>query len=328
MKRLPLLVVALAVVAAACGDSGSGLTSTTATTPPPGATTAPVTTAPAAPATFTGIDGVASDVSDTSRIVSLNGDLTEIIFELGAGDRVAGIDVTTTFPPEALQRPVVGFGQQLAAEGVLAFGPTLVIGDQTIAPSETIEQLRGAGVPVVILETQTTFAGVAVKIAQVAEILGLAEAGEALAARVNAEIAVAQTLADQATTRPTVAYVYVRGPQVLLFFGQGMPTQALIEGAGAVDASVAAGIFGPAPVSAEALAAAAPDVIVLPEAGVGALGGIDAFAQVPGVAQTPAGASGSFLIYEEAYFFNLGPRVGQALGQFVLDLYPELSEYG
>jgi iron complex transport system substrate-binding protein len=68
------------------------------------------------------------------------------------------------------------------------------------------------------------------------------------------------------------------------------------------------------------LVAAAPDVIVLPEAGLSALGGIDAFEAIPGVADTPAGQAGRFLAYDEAYFFNLGPRTGQALAEFVSDL--------
>ena len=42
---------------------------------------------------------------------------------------------------------------------------------------------------------------------------------------------------------------------------------------------------------------------------------------IPGVAETPAGRNGAFLTYEEAYFFNLGPRAGQALAEFVTDLY-------
>src|SRR3990172_5542254 len=71
--------------------------------------------------------------------------------------------------------------------------------------------------------------------------------------------------------------------------------------------------------------AAAPDVIVLPESGLAALGGIEALLEIPGIAETPAGAAGAFLAYDEAYFFNLGPRAGVALMEFVLDLSPELE---
>ncbi len=268
-------------------------------------------------------------IADTSRIVSLNGDLTEIIFELGLGANVVAVDVTTTWPPEANVLKdgggVVGFGQRLAPEPVLAFEPTLVIGDTQIAPPEVIDQIRATGVPVVILEYQTTFEGVETKISQVAEILGVPDEGDKLIARVKGEIEDATTLAARAETSPNVAFIYVRGPQVIFLFGGGMPTSAMIEGANAVDVAKQTGIFGPAPLTPEAMVAAAPDVIVLPEAGFGALGGAEALLQIPGIAETPAGQAQNFLVYDEAYFFNFGPRVGLALMEFVTDLHPELA---
>jgi iron complex transport system substrate-binding protein len=279
---------------------------------------------------FVGGDGVEVTITDVSRIVSLTGDLTEIIFELGLGGNVVGVDVTTTYPPEAAalndQGQTVGFAQQLTAEAVLRFEPTLVIGDMTVAPPEAIEQLRGAGIPVVILETQTTLDGVETKINQVAEILGVPAEGTALAERVMGEINAARDLAADDDSDPSVAYVYLRGPQVVFLFGAGMPTQGMIEGASAIDAGAEAGVFGPAPLTPEALVAAAPAVIVLPEAGLEALGGIEAFLALPGVADTPAAQNDAFLIYDEAYFFNLGPRAGQALDEFVHDLYPDIGD--
>jgi len=113
----------------------------------------------------------------------------------------------------------------------------------------------------------------------------------------------------------------------MLLFGIGMGTNPMITGANAIDVGAESGVFGAVPLSAEALIAAAPDVVVLPESGLEALGGIDALlAAIPGLAETPAGEAGAFLAYDEAFFFNLGPRVGQALMQFVLDLHPELAE--
>ncbi len=341
-SRLLLLLMMFALVAAACGDSGTTTTTvatdtsapaqtttappeTTTTAPPETTTTAPpeTTTTTAAPAgrAFTGADGVEVEITDTSRIVSLAGDITETLFELGVGDRVVAIDVTTTFPAEATALPVIGFAQQLAPEPVIGLRPTLVLGDEFTAPPEAVEQIRGAGIPVVILPSQTTFDGVVDKITAIAEIVGEEDAGQALAARVEADIQAAIDAAAAQEGDPRVAYVYARGPQTLLLFGAGMPTQAMIEGAGAVDAAVASGIRGPAPLTPEALVQAAPEVIVLPEAGVQALGGVEAFAATPGVAETPAGQAGNFLVYDEAYFFNLGPRVGLALQEFVNDLY-------
>ncbi len=332
-NSLMTLAVGLAVVAAACSSGTS--TTTTADQPTTSSSTTTVTTTqatttiPSDQRTFMGADGVETTIGDVSRIVSLNGDLTEIIFELGFGENVVGVDVTTTFPPEAAalndQGQTVGFAQQLAAEAVLRFEPTLVIGDQQVAPPEVLEQLRGAGIPVVILETQTTLDGVETKILEVAEILGVPDEGSELAERVMGEIDAARALAATDDSDPTIAYVYVRGPQVVFLFGAGMPTQGMIEGAGAIDAGAEAGVFGPAPLTPEALVAAAPDLIVLPEAGLAALGGIEAFLELPGVAETPAAQNDAFLDYDEAYFFNLGPRAGQALDEFVRDLYPEIG---
>lgn len=334
-------LIALALVASigvsACGDDAAEETTTTTTPPVETTTTAAQTTTTTAAETattlaersFVGADGVETTITDTTRIVSLNGDLTEIIFELGLGDHVVGVDVTTTYPAEAAalndQGQTVGFAQQLTAEAVLRLEPTLVIGDTQVAPPEAIDQLRGAGVPVVILETRTTLEDVETKINEVAEILGVPEAGETLAQRVMGEIDAARELAASDDSDPLVAFVYVRGPQVVFLFGGGTATQAMIEGAGAIDAGLAAGVFGPAPLTPEALVAAAPEVIVLPDAGLEALGGIDTFLELPGVAETPAAQNDAFLAYDEAYFFNLGPRAGQALDEFVRDLYPGIG---
>ncbi len=333
-RRTTLIALGIAttVVLAACtGDADT--TTTSSATPAETTTSSPTTSSPTTTLideqTFVGADGVETTIGDVSRIVSLNGDLTEIIFELGLGDNVVGVDVTTTYPPEAAalndQGATVGFAQQLAPEAVLRFEPTLVIGDQQVGPPEVIEQLRGAGVPVVILETQTTLDGVETKILQVAEILGAPDAGAELAERVMGEIDAARELAAADDSDPRIAYVYVRGPQVLLLFGAGMPTQGMIEGAGAIDAGAETGVFGPVAMTPEALLAAAPAVIVLPEAGLAALGGIETFLEIPGVAKTPAGQNDAFIAYDEAYFFNLGPRAGQALDEFVRDLYPGIG---
>jgi iron complex transport system substrate-binding protein len=332
MRRSAITTLALlsGLAVVSCAADTAADTTNPPTTSAPTTTTTPedLTTVPTE-RVFVGADGVETIITDVSRVVSLNGDITEIIFELGLGENVVGVDVTTTYPPEAAalndEGQTVGFAQQLTAEAVLRFEPTLVIGDQQVAPPEAIEQLRTAGVPVIILETQVTLEGVGTKIDQVAEILGVSDAGAVLADRVRGEIEAAVGVAEADQTDPRVAFVYVRGPQVVFLFGAGMPTQAMIEGAGAVDAGVAAGVFGPAPLTPEALVAAAPDVIVLPEAGLAALGGIEAFLALPGVAETPAAQAQAFLIYDEAYFFNLGPRTGQALDEFVRDLYPGIA---
>lgn len=69
-------------------------------------TTIALPEAPAAAAEVIVIDGSGRSVqiTDTSRILSIGGDVTEILYALGAGARIVGVDTTSQFPAEALQK--------------------------------------------------------------------------------------------------------------------------------------------------------------------------------------------------------------------------------
>jgi iron complex transport system substrate-binding protein len=255
---------------------------------------------------------------DSSRIVSLSGDLTELVYELGAGDRLVGVDVTTVWPEGALELPIVGVGRFITAEGVLSVDPTLVIGDTQSSPPGALEQIRGAGVRVEILRVATSFEALYVKIESLGMLLDAEDAAEKLIARISSDIEEAGAQAVPSGIR--VAYVYTRGPDVMLLFGDGMTTRPLIEAAGAIDAGADSGIVETVSVTAEALVAASPDVIIVPEEGLGVLGGVEAFLETPGVAQTPAGENGAILAYPEGDFLTFGPRVGESLRLLIADL--------
>jgi iron complex transport system substrate-binding protein len=269
---------------------------------------------------------VATSIADTSRIVSLNGDLTETIFALGAGERIVGIDLTTTFPEEATSLPDVGLGRNVQAEAVIALSPTLVVGDTQIGPDAAIEQIRAAGIPVVILQAEVTLDGVARKIAAVGAILGLEQEADNLATQVQGAIDDALELASQASSTPRAAYVYVRGPETLLLFGNGMPTHFLFEAANAIDAAGEVDVVFAENLSAETLVTASPDIIVTPSAGFDIIGGLDAFLALPGIADTPAGRNRTIVTIDEALLLGMGPRVGEALEVLVRELHPELGE--
>lgn len=303
MFRLSVVAAALCVLAAACaGGSGD-----------------PTTTAPTG-TLFVGADGVESTVTDVSRIVTLSGDLTEEVYALGLGDHIVGRDVTTAYPEEALAAPVVGLGRFLTAEGVLEVNPTLVLGDTQTAPLEAIEQIRSAGVPVVIFEVPTSFDSLYEKMRSLGTVLGAPDAGETLADETRASIERAAASATPLDPVPGVAYVYTRGPDVMLLFGAEMTTEPLIEAAGGRDVGVESGVVGDVTVTPEALVAAAPDVIIVPQEGLDALGGVDGLLAIPGFAETPAGRAGRILAYPEGDFLTFGPRIAESLQLLIADL--------
>lgn len=300
-SRSAFLLLSLALIASAC----AGQNDDAAVTPD---------------GTFTGADGVASDVTDTSRIITLSGDLTEFVFELGAGDSVVANDLTTVYPEVAVSLPKIGIGRFLSAEAVLKHDPSLVIGDTQTSPQSAIDQIRAAGVPVVILDISTTFDIMYSKIDDLGSILGADEAAASLVSRLRTDIEAAGTGVAPNDSSPKVAYVYTRGPDVMLLFGTGMVTLPVIEAAGATDAGSAAGVDGSITVTPEALIAAAPDVIVVPSDGLEALGGIEGLLAIPGISETPAGINGWILAYPEGDFLTLGPRIADSVASLSADL--------
>ena len=62
------------------------------------------------------------------RIITLGGDVTEIVYKLGAQDSLVGRDSTSLHPVQATQLPDVGYMRTLNAEGVLSLRPTLLNG--------------------------------------------------------------------------------------------------------------------------------------------------------------------------------------------------------
>lgn len=280
------------------------------------------------PVTVENADAGTTTVTDASRIVSLNGDITEVIFALGLGDAVVATDTSATYPAAAAALPKIGYQRSLNAEGILSFSPTAVIGNVDAGPPPVIQQLRDASVPVVVLPTETTRKAPIEKIEAVATALGVPERGEALAAKTERSIRKAEKLARRAKDKPRTVLLYLRGPTTQLIAGKGTGFDTMVRSARATDAAAEAGLEGFVPITAEGLVAAAPDVIVVTTSGLESVGGIDGLLQVPGIAQTPAGASKTVLDYDDQKLLGGGPRTGAALRGLVLDLHPELDASG
>ncbi|QOV34384.1 ABC transporter substrate-binding protein [Streptomyces ferrugineus] len=263
---------------------------------------------PELPVTVDSSDGRKTTVEDASRILPLNGGVAEIVFTLGLGDRVVGRDITATFA-EAKKLPQVTKAHDVSAESVLSLRPTVVLADTDTGPKEAIDQIREAGVPVVVLETATSLADVTTRTTRVAEALGVPDAGKALNRRMSDELAAARAAVPRGS-KPKVAFLYLRGSAaVYLIGGKGSGADSLIEAAGAVDAGKDAGLDKPfTPITSEALVRARPDVILMMTKGLESVGGIDGLVKIPGVGETPAGMDRRVVDMEDGVLLGYGPR--------------------
>jgi iron complex transport system substrate-binding protein len=287
----------------------------------------PAAVTPVLPVTFTDATGVESTITDVSRIVVINGELAEVVYALGLGGNVVAVDATATYPPEAQELPQYGFQFALSAEAILSFQPTLVIGRVGFAePVEAIEQIRSAGVPVVMVDFDNTIETPGEKIRTLATVLGVPEAGEALATKVEQEIADASALVANVEEKPRVLFVLVRPEQgIQLVGGAGTPLDAMLPAAGAINAGTEAGVQGYQPLTPEALITASPDIMIFQQVGFESSGGAEGILQIPGVAETPAGQNQAFFAYDDLALLALGPRTAEIMRQMIADFHPELA---
>ncbi len=266
-------------------------------------------------------------VESIERIIPLDGDIAEVVFALGLGDRVVATDLSATYPPEADSLPQIGYQGALSTEPIAAFNPTVLLATALAGPPETMDELQRLGFPLIIIPNQPTSQGPGVKIRAVAAALGIPSRGEALAAEVENATAGATVEGECGEDCPRVLMVYVRGGAAQLVFGESSPTRWLIEAAGGVDVSGEIGVVDPTPISAEAIVSAAPDVLITTELGLESVGGLDGLLEIPGLAGTPAGREGRVLTYDAQLLLGNGPRVADLLIQLANDL-KTVSETG
>ena len=286
----------------------------------------PVATGADLPASIVDVHGNEVTVEDISRIVSMNGDVTEVVFALGLGENVVAVDTSATFPPEALELPKIGYQRSLSAEGVLSMEPTVVIGNEDAGPAAALEQIRATGVPVVVLESVNTIDGAARKIRGVATALGVPIRGEAIATKLEAQIEEVKQLVATVEERPTAVFLYMRGMDTLFLIGRQHLSHELFEASGAISGGAAAGVNAPfVPLTAEALTAVNPDCIVVLTAGLTSVGGIDGLLQLPGIAQTTAAEEGCILDFDDQYFGGGGPRMGNVLMELLQAFHPDIA---
>ena len=241
------------------------------------------------------------------RIVSIGGPVTELIYMLGAGDRVIARDTTSLYPPEVTDLPDVGYMRQLSAEGVLSVGPDLIVTRDTAGPVEAMDQLRAASIPMVEVHDGYSSDAVISAMRTVGDALGLGAEGEALAAQAEADFA---ALADKAAKGPEVRVMFVLSNQGgrLNVAGAGNGANGIIALSGATNV-MASEFAGYKIVSDEAIIHAAPQVIVMMEP-TGNPETDDLRANVmdlPAVRQTPAGQAGALIRVPPAAL-GFGPR--------------------
>ncbi len=275
----------------------------------------PITAMPKSklPVTVESADKKTVTITDTSRIIVLNDAIAEIVISLGFLKNIIGRDATTTLE---ILKPIakVSSGHDVSAESVLALSPTLVIGDTRSGPPEAIQQLRGAGLPILLAPEVWQLSEIAPRIMLIAKALGVVESGDKLLNETQSKIDEALAQATAKKINPRVAFLYVRGTaSVFLLGGEGSGADEMIAAAGGIDVGTSMGLSTFTPLTTEAIVKANPDIIIVLSLGLKSVGGIDGLLALPGIAQTPATKTRAVISIDDDLLFSFGPRTGSLI---------------
>ena len=316
-RWLVLLAAVFAFGLVACSDEASEATAST--TAEMTATAAPTETATATEATPSPVE--ARDSSGTTlvlaapaaRIVSHSPALTEILFAIGAGDRVVAVDEFSNYPAETADLPKVTYSSP-DPEQDLAFEPDLVLFSGRQAGS--LEHFRELGLPVFYLLEPTDLDGVFESILTLGTLTGMDDGAASVVADMEARLAALAEALEGVQDGPLVFYeitddLYTVSPDS--FIGAALTVLKV--------RNVAEGTEGAYPqLSSEAIVEANPDVILMADA---------AFVDPAGVPER-AGWSGITAVVEGRIhpvdgdiMSRPGPRIVQGIEDLAKLLYPD-----
>jgi iron complex transport system substrate-binding protein len=223
------------------------------------------------------------------------------------------VDLSSSYPDSAKLLKTVGYHRALSAEGIIAMNPDLVIHSNDIGPETVIPQITKVGLKVKTFGSANTIDSAKLTLKELANFYGVNTKADSIIKEMDASInAAADSLkAMHVTKKPKVMIIHFGRASNIYFVMSGRHGvgDKMIELAGGETAIYDA--KGAKQLSAEAIAAANPDVIIATDFGFDQMGSMEKFiAGVPGVALTNAGKNKNIIRFEEHDLVYFGPRSG------------------
>jgi ABC-type Fe3+-hydroxamate transport system substrate-binding protein len=248
-------------------------------------------------------------VGPSQRIVSLLPSFTELLFAIGAGNRVVGRTQWCDYPPAALGIPSVGDGLPPNIEAVAARKPDLVVLYNAGPNVTAAKQLERIGIRTVLLDLNR-LEDLAPAARTLGRLTGLEQQAESLARAMDS---LTSTNLHQPPPTSTVAFVVWDNPPIIIGHGSYLDQLATQAGARNVFDDVAA---PSAQVSLETIVARDPQwIAVLSDSAAP-----PAFAKRREWRAVRAVREGHFLLLPGSLFGRPGPRSGQAIQQLRMRL--------
>ncbi|HEY3984225.1 heme/hemin ABC transporter substrate-binding protein [Cedecea sp.] len=265
---------------------------------------------------------VSAAASASERLVIAGGSLTELVYALGVGSQVVGVDETTTWPPETEKLPHTGPWMQLSSESILSLRPTTFITWQDAGPQIALEQLRKMKVNVLMLpRVPATVEQMYENIQTLANVLDRQQQGQELVVSLRHRL---EAVAKSSALKPhsvSAMFILSAGGSVPQVAGAGSVADAILKMAGANNIARHRQYQS---YSTEATIAANPDVIVATTQMT--KGNPDVLKAIPGITHTSAWKNKRIVIIDRALILGMGPRIAEAAEQLHHQFWPDSGQ--
>ncbi len=249
---------------------------------------------------------VTANAQPPSRIVSVGGGLTEIIYALGAEELLVGSDTTSYYPDAARHTTKVGYQRALSSEGILSLEPDLIMLTEDSGPPEVLRQLKAVGAKMVRFTSPRSVAGVKRNIEKMAALIHRQKEGQALIDALEEKYA---TLQEQLRKQPDThraIFVLQHGGGAPMVAGRNTAADSMMTLAGLHN--VCSQFEGYKPLTPESAVILNPDVILITDQGLAQAGGARGLLNMPGIALTQAAKDRRLIAMDALLLLGFGPR--------------------
>jgi iron complex transport system substrate-binding protein len=223
----------------------------------------------------------------------------------------------------------VGYHRALSAEGIISMRPTMLLTDGNLGPDAVVEQVKKVGIPGVIMTPGSPVDSAQALMAELGRRFGREQAADSVIAEWKRGMneALADTMRWASTARPRVLVMHFgQLNNSYLALKRGSAADRILTWAGGTNAVDSVG--GMMRLTPELIARAAPDVIIATDVGFDRVGSAQKFAELPGVALTPAAKSGRVYRIDEIEVMYFGPRTPASIRKVAGWLHPAAAVAG
>jgi iron complex transport system substrate-binding protein len=275
------------------------------------------------PGTYTDDTGRGVAIEEVpQRIVSFGPSITEILFALGLGEKVVGVDDFSDYPAEAQSKPKIGNAYSPSIENLVALEPDLVF---TVEHEQLNSQLEALGIKFLILDPKD-IDSIFKDIELVGEVTGTEREAEKLVGDMQDTI---NHILDLVEGAPKVKVLFIIDATDMTMpwtAGPGSFIDALITMAGGENIAAEAPSAW-AQLSIEEVVSADPDVIIIQTmtGGVPTVT-IEALEAHPVWGEMKAVIQGNVFLIDGDLVSRPGPRIVQGLEELAEIIHPELFD--